>query len=345
MDYSGSGTYDRALRAILGALIAFSVVLVIGTLGYKSFGDEAVSWWDAVYMTFLMVATIGYGAGIEVFHKPERELFTIAIAFSGIGIMTYLFSSVTALVLASDFDKSLRRRRMDKQLKRINDHYILCGFGRVGSNVARELQTTQRQFVAIDEDVAVLEAHAERHAGFLFVAGDAVNEDALNEANIAEARGVFAVTGDDSRNLMIALTARQMNPALRIVARCNDTRNGEKMRKAGADAIVYPDFTGGMRIASAMLRPHVVSFLDEMLRSEGNLRVEEIPVPESFIPCRLQEVRFQRSNNFVLLAVREGEDWSFNPDAEFELRPRQHLIAMASPTGRHELERLLEARA
>ena len=137
------------------------------------------------------------------------------------------------------------------------------------------------------------------------------------------------MTGDDSRNLMIVITARQLKPEVRVVARCQETRNMEKMRKAGADAIVSPDFTGGMRIASAMIRPHVVSFL------------EEIPIPAGFIPKPLGSLKL-RSAHYVLLAVRERNgSWQFNPDKEFLLKPGFMLIAMASSVGRLEIERLL----
>lgn len=334
--------FYRARKAILFALVAFGVVMVIGTFGYKRFGGDEANWVDAIYMTFLMVATIGYGAGIEIYHQPERQLFTMAIAFSGIGIMTYFFSSVTALVLASDFDKTLRRRRMEKQLRKIHGHFILCGYGRVGRNVAEELAVTKRRYVAIDESAELLEAQAERHVGMLYIVGDASDDDVLIEANVGAAEGVFAVTGDDSRNLMITLTAKQINPVARVVARCNDVRNIEKLRKAGADAIVSPNFTGGMRIASAMLRPNVVSFLDEMLRSDAKLRIEEIRVPDTFKRCALSELHQLRSDHYVLLAVRLlGEQWQFNPAREFQLEPGHTLVAMASPEGRLELERLL----
>lgn len=329
--------FRRARHSIGYALIGFGCIMAVGTVGYKHLGGAGTTWIDALYMTFLMVATIGYGAGVEIWHRPEVEIFTMVIAFSGIAVMTYFFSSVTAIVLASDFDKSMRRRRMEKMMKKVHGHYILCGFGRVGRNVGQELEATNRHYIAIDEKLELLELHSEKRPGMLFIHGDAVDEDVLMEANISDARGVFAVTGDDSRNLMIALTARQMSPTVRIVARCNDLRNVDKMKKAGADTVVSPNFTGGMRIASAMLRPHVVSFLDEMLREEHKLRIDEVVVPHDFETCSIGEMKLVNPN-YVLLAVRTRGDWVFNPPADFIVHPGYTLVAMASPHGRVELE-------
>ncbi|MDP2793376.1 MAG: NAD-binding protein [Sulfurisoma sp.] len=335
-----SDVYRRARISIYIALGSFSAVMAIGTVGYHYLGGPDTTWIDALYMTFLMVATIGYGAGVEIYHKPEHEIFTMAIAFSGIAIMTYFFSSVTAIVLAADFDKTLRRKRMEKTMKKLRGHYILCGFGRVGNNIAQELEATNRHYIAIDEHLDMLEAHAEKKPGMIYMHGDASDDDILLAANVAEAKGVFAVTGDDSRNLMIALTAKQMNPGARIVARANETRNVEKMKKAGADAVVSVNFTGGMRIASAMVRPHVVSFLDEMLRSEHKLRIEEVVVPQSFAPQPFGELNL-KGTSYVLLAIRTRGDWVFNPPSDFMVQPGQTLIAMASPHGRFEMESTL----
>ena len=329
--------FRRARWSIGIALLAFATIMTVGMVGYKHLGGADTGWLDALYMTFLMVATIGYGAGVEIWRRPEVEIFTMAISFAGIATMTYFFSSVTAIVLASDFDKSLRRRRMDKMIKKLNDHYIVCGFGRVGRNVTKELDATHRHYIVIDENIELLEMQAEKRTGLLYVHGDAIDDDVLLEANLEHAKGVFAVTGDDSRNLMIALTAKQLAPNVRVVARCNEVRNAEKMRKAGADAIVSPNFTGGMRIASAMIRPHVVNFLDEMLRSEHTLRLEEVPIPDAFEPRPIGEFNLKGSG-YVLLAVRREDDWVFNPAADFVIKPGQTLIAMASPQGRFEME-------
>lgn len=321
----------------LWSLLALIAVLAIGTYGYHVIGGEKYTLLDAFYMTFITLATIGYGEIIDMTNNPAGRIFTIFIGTAGLGTLWFMFSTLTVFILETDLNSAWRRRRMEKIIKRLHGHYIVCGYGRVGRNVAQELETTHRRFVAIDEDEAMLEAQKERNPALLFLHGDASDDDLLIRADIEDAKGVFAVTGDDSRNLMIALTAKQLNPGVRVVARCHELRNSEKLRKAGADAIVSPDFTGGMRIASAMVRPHVVSFLDEMLRTEHRLRIEEVPVPAHFVPRRLGDLDL-RGADFVLLAVRRHGDWVFNPDAHYLVEPGNTLVAMASPHGRQALE-------
>jgi voltage-gated potassium channel len=305
------------IRLLYFAIFGMFAVHVFGTVGYMLLTDGKYSWFDCFYMTFITVATIGFGEIIDMTSNQPARILTVVIGILGAGNLSMLFSVVTVALLETDLNGTLKRKRMEKQIRKLKGHYILCGFGRVGRNVAHELASTNRHFVAIDEDNLILQEHKEKNPGLLYLHGDASDDDTLLAADLENAKGVFAVTGDDSRNLMIVITAKQLKPEVRVVARCHETRNMEKMRKAGADAIVSPDFTGGMRIASAMIRPHVVSFLDEMLKSQNNLRVEEIPVPAGFIPKPIASLRL-RSTNYVLLAARERNGtWQFNPDKDF----------------------------
>ncbi len=334
---ASTGQSHRVLLRMGWACVALVLQLLLGTLGFLHFGAAGTDSFDAFYMTAITITTVGYGEVVDLTHSDAGRLFAAFVSFTGFGTLTFIFSSLTVFFLETDLNEALRRRRMEKAILKLKDHYILCGFGRVGRNVATELIASGRRFVAIEPDANMLGVFLERQPGLLYIQGDASNDDLLLRADIADAQGVFAVTGDDSLNLMICLTARQLNSAVRIVARCHEMRNADKMRKAGADVVVSPDFTGGMRIASSMIRPHVVSFLDEMLRSELNTRIEEVSVPEGQAPFSLGELG-RRSASYVLLGVRAGGRLELNPGDDFQLEPGQVLLIMGNAGARQELE-------
>lgn len=341
---TSTGQSHRVLRRMGWAFAALMLQLLLGTLGFLYFGAAGTDPFDAFYMTAITITTVGYGEVVDLSHTDAGRLFAAFVSFIGFGTVTFIFTSLTVFFLETDLNEALRRRRMEKAILKLKDHYIVCGFGRVGRNVAIELIASDHRFVAIEPNADELGRFLEFQPGLLYIQGDASNDDFLLRADIADAHGVFAVTGDDSLNLMICLTARQLNPAVRIIARCHEMRNADKMRKAGADVVVSPDFTGGMRIASSMIRPHVVSFLDEMLRSELNTRIEEVSVPEGHAPARLSELG-RRSAGYVLLGVRAGGRLELNPGDDFQLGPGQVLLIMGNADGRHELERRLAPRS
>jgi voltage-gated potassium channel len=325
---------------LLWAALVVLLVHVVGTFGYKIIGGAQTTWLDSFYMTFVTVATIGYGEIVDLTNHPWGRVFTVLIAFTGIGTMTYMFSTVTVMILESDLNQTLKRNRMDKAIAKLSDHYIICGIGRVGSNVATELAKTARRFVIIEESEQAIAAYAENHPDAFVLHGDGADDDVLIEAGIARAAGVFAVTGDDSRNIVISLSVKQIAPKVRVVARVHDIRNADKARRAGADEIVSPDFTGGMRIASAMIRPHVVSFMDQMLRRDDGLRVEEVTIPPGMTPRPLGDLT-AKSRDFLLMATHRRGEWLFNPDPEYRIEPGDALVIMTNPAGRTAVEALL----
>jgi len=347
----------RELRYVA---LAFVVILSTGAFGFRYIGGGATTLFDGFYMTFITVATIGYGEIVDLSHKPWGRVFNVGIAVSGIAAWTYMFSIITAVLVERSLDPERRRQRMVKAIDKLSGHYILCGMGRVGGNVARELHVTRHGYVALDEVQDMLDRHIERmreigHEPYAML-GDAADDDTLIEAGIRHAAGLFAVTGEDAKNMVIVLTAKQLNPRLRIVARVHDVRNIEKCRRAGADEIVSPDFTGGLRMASAMLRPHAVNFMDQMLRRSDALRVEEIALPAGLGAVALRELA-PPSREYVVVAVRDGnaavptsrrmpapgDDWDFSPPVDLTLVGGQVLIVIATPAGREEIERRVKA--
>ncbi len=317
------------------------LVHLIGTLGYLYIGYPTATWIDSFYMTFITVASIGYGEIVDLSSHPMGRLFTVAIAAFGILTLSFLFSSFVALLLESDLNTALRKKRMKKEIAKLTGHYIVCGIGRVGSNVAEELIQTNRSLVVIENSRDVLNQWLEQHPSTLHLHADAADDEALRTAGVMNAAGVFAVTGDDSHNLMVSLSVKLINPKARVVARLHDVRNADKARRAGADETVSPDFTGSMRIASAMVRPHAVNFMDQMLRTDDRLRVEEVVVPAGFADTPVRDL-LPRSRDYMLMATHEQGKWVFNPADDHLIKAGAALVVMTNPAGRSQLEKLFQ---
>ena len=340
---------SKALRRnIAEAALALAVIHVVGTVGYQVIGRGQVSAFDAFYMTFITVATIGYGEVVDMTGNVPGRLFTVVLAIAGIGCLWVVFSNFTALLLARTMDPARNRAKLMKETARMHDHYIVCGLGRIGSNVANELVATGHPFVGIETDAEAIERFreqgGERAIDVRVLHADASLDETMQSAGIEHARGVFAVTGSDSQNMLIALTAKQLNPAVRVVARVHDVRNMEKCRRAGADEIVSPDFTGGLRIATAMLQPLASDFMDEMIHRSGALRLIDVPVPPDFRPQPLGDLEL-RAAEYLVIGLRSSGAWHFNPGPELELVPGSVLIAMATPAGAAELRSTLGSRS
>ena len=331
---------SKVVRNLLIALLALVSVLIIGTVGYRILGGPQYSWMDCFYMTFITISTIGYHEVVDVTGHEYGRLFTVFIGIAGIGVLGYVLSTVTAFMLESDLNISRRRKKMKLKIAQLKNHYIVCGVGLVGTNVAHDLELTGRPSVIIDNDLGNIHQYLETHPAQLYLHGDATDNDVLLAAGVTGARGVFAVAHDDSANLVISLSAKQLNPKLRVVARCHAPKNAEKTRRAGADEVISPDFSGGLRIVSAMVRPNVMNFLDDMMKSDSKLRMEEIVIPDSLTGKPLS-VLYYSNKDCMVLALRRAETWQFNPQAGHPLQDKDVLMVMATPEGRSRLEQLI----
>ena len=310
----------------------FLGVLVMGTLGYRVISQSRSSWVDCVYMTVITVTTIGFGEVVDLSHSPVGRVFTMFIALSGIGILTYMLSTVTQLTVDGAFHSRWRQQKMFKAIQQFSGHYLICGWSDVVPQIIRELRLTERKIVLIGTDPAVLEAEfGDEAAALCVVPGDPADDQRLRQAGIERAAGVFAVADQDHTNIVVCLTVRGLNPELRVIATARDPKNVPKIRKAGADVVVLPTAIGALRMASEMVRPTVVSFLDQMLRdTKASLRVEEIPIGPAGSGRTLADLGVDGEEHTVVLAVRNPTGWVFKPKPAYLFATGDVLLVMTT---------------
>lgn len=335
-------------RRFLAPAIALLIVVVIGTFGYWFLATNDASLFDAFYMTVITIATIGYEEVVPLGGNTAGRIFTVFIALSGIGILTYMLSNITAFVVEGDLKETFRRSKMEKKARHLKGHYIVCGTTAEAMHVVAELRKTRRPHVVVDDQKEVVNRLIDEGHNTIVIEGDPTDNSTLDTANLTEATGLFATTGDDNRDLVICLTARQMakdrGQALRIVCSCVAPKNVDKMRSAGADAVVSTKLIGGLRMASEMVRPTVVTFLDTMLRDqEKGLRVEEIAVPDAVHGKTIAQVNLRKFPAVLLMAVRRGEHWDYNPPDDYGLKSRDRLIVMTPADERSRLEEFVSS--
>ena len=318
-------------KQLMTAVLILLIVVMVTAAGYRILGGPHISLLDAIYMAVITFATIGYGEVVDTSVNPALRIFNMVMILFGIGTMLYVFSISTAFVVEGELKDIFRRRKMLKQIRDMQDHFIICGAGETAYHVAQELLKTGHPFVVIDLDEERL-ARLQHLGEFPVLTGEAADEEVLEQAGIARAQGLAIVLPDDKDNLMVTVTARQMSPTVRIIARCADARMGEKMVRAGASSAVSPNMIGGMRMASELIRPHVVGFLDLMLREKSKtLRVEEIAVGESspWVGKSLHDSEIHRRFELLALAVRDpGGETKYNPLGDTVLKAGDVLIVM-----------------
>lgn len=343
---SKADTTGRTLRRrLIGAGFAMVFIYGAGTLGYYLLGEERWSLSDCAYMTVISVTTVGYGETLEGLNDvPYARLWTSFLLVAGAGVAVYFLSVLTTFLVEGEFLQSRRRRKMEQQISRLSDHIIVCGVGGTGKHVVAELVSTNWEFVAIDTDPDKLSACQEEHAVSIPVmAADATDDRVLLEAGIERAYGVVATLPDDKGNLYVVVTARGLNPRLRIVAKAMDVSAESKLRVAGAHSVVSVNTIGGLRMASEMIRPNVVTFLDKMLRDKDkNLRFEEVSIPAGspLADRRLAESDVRKERNVLIVAAydRSG-DYIYSPGPNFMLTAGMTLIVLGETEAVQRLRR------
>ena len=325
------GAYGRLVSAT-GVLAA---VVLGGATAFHSVGDGRWSWFDCFYMTIITLSTVGFAETLEGMNEiAEARIVTIALIILGSGTLLYFISSLTALIVEGDLQGILRRRRMQRAIGTLSDHVIVCGIGTTGWHIASELHAVGVPFVVVDRNRERLdELNEELGETLLYVHGDATDDHVLDLAGVKRARGVISALNDDKANLFVTISARALSPTARIVAKSIEPSTEPKLRRAGADAVVAPNYIGGVRLFSEMVSPKTVAFLDRILQFRGGISIglEAIDIPEAspLVGKRLAETSIREAGALVVAVHRSDGDYVYNPGGEHLVEAGDSLIVLA----------------
>jgi voltage-gated potassium channel len=325
----------RVLKMVVLALLLLSAV---GTAGFHFI--EGWSWFDSFYMVVITLSTIGYAEVHQLSHAGR--VFNTGLIIAGVTMLFLSIGSLTQALLEFELVKVFGRRRMEREVAGLKDHYIICGAGRVGASVALELARKPCAFVIVESEEKSV-AGLDRK--WLALIGDAASEKTLREAGIERARGLVAATTTDATNIYIVLTARSLNPKLKIIARASEERAEKHLKTAGADIVISPYAAAGHRIAQSFLRPNVLDFLDIATDRSGTLEmvIEEIRIGDSspLAGTTVGASGIHHQFGIMILAIRRtGGETRFNPRAQDAIRAGDFLIAMGEPAQLAQLEAL-----
>jgi voltage-gated potassium channel len=320
-------------------IIALALVLFIvsfGTIGYIAV--EGWNFQDSLYMTVTTLTTVGYREVREL--SSAGRWFTIILIIGGVGTMLYALSAGAKVLMEGEFQEVLGRRRLEKKMKELRDHYIICGYGRMGKIIVRELKSEKVKFAVIEKNAII----HEKEEAFLII-GDATQDELLKEVGIERAKGLITVLPTDAENLYVVLSAKGLNPNLFIVARAGEEGSEQKLLRAGADRVISPYHIGGLRIAHTVLKPAVVDFL-ELATQSGNidLQLEEISIPDvsRFSGLSLDQCGFGKELGVIIVAIKKTSgDMQFNPTFRTLIEPGDTLIALGETSKLRVLEEMI----
>lgn len=327
----GVGVRREIARQLVVAGLSLLMVAAAGASGYHALGAGRWGWGDCFYMTIITLSTVGFGEMLpDMGATHGARAWTLALILFGSGTLVFFVSTLTAFIVEGDIQGVLRRRRMQRRIDALRGHILVVGIGATGIHVVGELLGSKVPFVVIDTNSERLELMAEQFGpGLLYVHGDATVDHVLEQAGILRAKGLAATLPEDKDNVFVSITARALNPKLRIVAKMTEDSAETKLRRAGADSIVSPSLIGGLRLASELVRPSVVQFLDR-IRSD-DLRVEEVPIPagSTLVGTPLKDTNLRHQTSVLVLAVREPDgSYTYNPGPDFALAPAQTLVVL-----------------
>lgn len=331
MSYRNS-KITSGITPLLWALGAFVCVLFIGSLGYMLL-DNHFSFLDSLYMTIITISTVGFNEVHPL--TQDAKIFTIFLILSSVVIYGYMVSTVTIYVVEGAFQKNFKKYRVSKKIQKLNNHVIVCGFGRNGKQASLDLKEHSQEFIVIDKDDERIE-EIENIENYMCVKGDATDEEILCLAGVKTAKALITAMPSDAVNIFIVLTAKELNPSLKVISRCSDARAESKLRRAGADNIIMPDIVGGQKMARLVAQPDIVEFLDKiLLQATSEVKLEEISCEclESASHGRtIKELNVRGDIGVNIIGIRDEQgEYLYNPPGDTVLTKGKQLFVLGNP--------------
>jgi voltage-gated potassium channel len=328
------------MKKILASALILLIILIYGTSGYMLIEDSSLT--DSLYMTVISITTVGFSEVIPL--SPAGKYFTIFLIFGGVGFFLYIVSMITEAMVEGGLQTFLGRRHMEKRLAGLKDHYIVCGFGRIGKVISKILHENRRTFLIIENNPEEIKAIEE--LGYLVLQGDSTSDDTLAKAHIDTAKALIAVTSSDADNVYVILSARVLNPNIYILARSSGKKGAEsKLLRSGANKVFSPYEIGARRMAQSLVRPTVIDFIDLTVHDgELGLRLEELRVSDkaTFANKSLMQSGIRSEHDLIVVAIkREKGEMLFNPNPNTEILPGDILVVLGEHANIQSLEKKL----
>jgi voltage-gated potassium channel len=330
----------RIVRRLILIAVPIALTMAAGTAGFRLI--EGYPPFDAFYMTLITITTVGYQE-VHPLSQAGRIFNSFLILF-GVSAMFFAVGAMTQSIIEFELQNPYGKRRRRRAVMRLKDHYIVCGFGRVGRSAAFELQRTGAPFLVIDRSEQRVERASQ--AGMLAIQADATRDETLREAGVDRARGFIAALATDADNVFVILSAKTLNPGLTVVTRASEEDAEQKLRRAGADTVFSPYSIAGHRMAQSLLRPHVVQLLDFAHQAIGrDITIEQLRVESAAeLPSRRLGDLVPREARAIVLAIGRRDGTAFNPPSETEIAEGDVLIVMGEQDSLRSIDRALTKR-